>query len=88
MPSATELALPGADSNGYVSAAVQDNVHEELQARYAFIKTNVSVENEEDIICSPCKTSRGALPELPLGQVHCAQVLDDKPATCQVFLSS
>ena len=67
MPSTTELALPSADSNGYVSASVQDNVHEELQARYEITNTNVSVENEEDIICAPCKTSHDTLPELPLG---------------------
>jgi hypothetical protein len=34
MPSTTELALPAADSNGYVSALVQNIVHEELQARH------------------------------------------------------
>ena len=42
----------------------------------------MSVENEDDILCSPCKTSRDALCSLPLGQVHCAQVLDDK--TCNM----
>ena len=79
MPSSTELALPAADSNGYVSALVQNIVHEELQARHDEItNANVSLENEGDIICSPCKTSRDALSELPLGQVHCAQILDDK----------
>eukprot|EP01044_Picomonas_judraskeda_P040179 COSAG03_NODE_19601_length_333_cov_1.752137_1_plen_78_part_01 len=73
MPSTTELALPAADSNGYVSALVQNLVHEELQARHDEItNANVSLENEGDIICSPCKTSRDALSELPLGQVHCA----------------
>ena len=82
MPSTTELVLPTADSNGFVSAEVQDNVHEELQARYETTNANVSVENEEDIICAPCKTSRDTLPALPLGQVHCAQILDDK--TCNM----
>jgi hypothetical protein len=34
MPASAELALPTADSNGFVSASVQDQVHDELQARY------------------------------------------------------
>ena len=84
MPSSAELALPTADSNGFVSASVQDQVHEELQARYEITNANVSVENEEDVTqCHPTKTSRDTLPQLPSSQVHCAQILDDK--TCNML---
>ena len=57
MPSSAELALPTADSNGFVSASVQDQVHEELQARYEITNANVSVENEE-ALDDACRRAR------------------------------